>query len=430
MRLESNDGMQASQTENDCSKQTESHRLSIAMLCIHSSPLGALGTQDTGGMSIVVRETAKALGAQGHRTDIYTAAVDGTPAIVPLYPNVRLIHLQRSGHPRVSKADIFPYLPRYHQALEAFISAENLNYDLLHSHYWLSGRLGLWIQESRDLPHVISFHTLGRIKVDSWPQEVVPMQRIEWERRLAEKGHRFLVAAHREKQNLLSLAPVQAAKIGVVPYGVDTHDFDRQPMLEARAHIGLDPYEPVILFVGRFVPIKGLERLLHAVAAVTEPVTPRLVLVGGDGPRAESTERIKRLSQQLGISERVTFKGRIAHTDLGAYYNAADLLALCSYYESFGLVALEALACGTPVVGTPVGVIDTVVKQGLNGAIVSGDTPQAIASALAKVLRWRRHGRLPSDRVRASIMKYTWPKVAAATCGQYYQTLKQRAGAK
>ena len=401
--------------------------LAIAMLCIHSSPIGALGAQNTGGMSIVVRETARALGARGHTVDIYTAASDNRlQRLISLYPNVRLIHLDGNQRVHIPKAEIFDYLPHYYAALENFIQASDRTYDLLHSHYWLSGRLGLWAQENWDLPHVITYHTLGQLKIDQGPLENEPARRIRWERRLAESCDRLIVATPREKKNLLALSQVDPLRIGVVPFGVDPTAFDIQRPSEARTRVGLDVNDAVILFVGRFVSIKGLERLIQAVSLIDDPANPRLVLIGGDGPDAASTRQLKNLADQLDMHDRVTFKGRIDHAELNTYYNAADVLALCSYYESFGLVVMEALACGTPVVGTPVGFVDTIVKKGLNGVIVEDQTPQAIAAALAQVLRRRRAGKLPAAPIRTSVMEFTWSQVTTALYDQYVEAMNAK----
>jgi len=395
-------------------------KLTIAMLCIHSSPTGRLGSANTGGMSIVVRETARELAGQGHRVDIFTAAGDDhRQKIVALHGNVRLVKLAGKPAGTIPKADLYDYLPRYFQALNSFVREDGRAYDLLHSHYWLSARLGLWAQEEWDLPHMITYHTLARLKLDVGPQEAEPLRRMQWERRLARACHRMLVATEQEKETLVAQAQIAASKVGVVPFGVNTATFKTLRPDRARRRLGLDKSAALILFVGRFVSIKGLERLLAAVALVAEPENIMLLLIGGDGAGADTTVRLRSLADHLGIGDRVQFIGRVAHADLPDYYNAADLLVLPSYYESFGLVVLEALASGTPVVATPVGLVNTIIRNGENGGIVEKPTAQGIAATLKQVLQHCRAGHMSPTGIRASVLKFAWPAVTRRLCEQY-----------
>lgn len=405
--------------------KVNTEKLSVAMLCIHSSPIGALGSENTGGMSVVVRETARELARQGHRVDIFTAAADPyRETIVPLFDHVRLIHLGGKSAGSIPKAAVYDQLPQYYQALEAFTSEDGRTYDLLHSHYWLSARLGLWAQKDWGVPHVITYHTLGRLKVDAGPHEVEPLRRMEWERRLARACQRLVVATEQEKETLVAQAQIAVSKVGVVPFGVNTATFDIREMAGARAQLGLDANAAILLFVGRFVAIKGLERLLTAVALIAEPVNVQLLLIGGDGDGAAATVRLRSMADRLGISDRVIFGGRVEHAELVTYYNAADLLVLPSYYESYGLVVLEALACGTPVVATPVGLVAAIVRDDQNGGIVQDQTAAGIAVELKKALRHCRAGKMPPADIRASVVKFAWPTVTRALSAQYRQAIQ------
>lgn len=399
--------------------------LSIAMLSIHSSPLGALGTKNTGGMSVVVRETARQLGSLGHKVDIYTAAADGCDQkVVSLDNNVRLIHLNTSSHAGdLPKSEVFDHLPQFYDALNTFTGQQGVTYDLLHSHYWLSGRLGHWAQKDWNVPHVITFHTLGWLKNAFGPYKDETRLRIEWECRLSRSCQRVLVATRKEGENLIEHCKIDGSKVGVVPFGVHPGVFDKQKSQTARERIGLDTNDSIILFVGRFDPLKGIERLMEAVSMINEPENIRLLLVGGDGPQAESTARLKQLSQRLGIGPKLTFQGRIEHAELVNYYNAADILALPSFYESFGLVALESLACGTPVVATAVGFVESVVRNGENGVIIKDQTAGAIAESLSRALCWVKEGRMPRGDVRASVLKFTWPVVTEAIFNEYLRAI-------
>lgn len=402
----------------------DSDNLAIAMLCIHSSPIGALGSVNTGGMSIVVRETARELGRQGHRVDIFTAAGgDHHPKIVPLYDNVRLVQLAGKPAGDIPKSELYDHLPGYYQALKSFAAEDGRAYDLLHSHYWLSARLGLWAQNDWDLPHMVTYHTLGRLKLKAGPAEDEPRRRMQWERTLAQACHRLLVATEREKEPLMAQAQITASKVGVVPFGVDTATFDTRGKDAARMRLGLKANVAIMLFVGRFVPIKGIERLLTAVALVAKRKNIQLLLIGGDGAEADATMRLRSMADRLGIGKRAIFGGRVEHAELVDYYNAADLLVLPSYYESFGLVVLEALACGTPVVATPVGLVNTIIRNGDNGGIVERPTAQGIATTLEEVLQQGQAGHMSPTDIRAFVLKFAWPAVTRRLCEQYRQTI-------
>lgn len=394
--------------------------LSIAMLSIHSSPLGAMGTKDTGGMSVVVTETARELGNLGNTVDIYTAAGNRhSKPVIPLDTNVRLIHLDTGARRDVPKGELFHHLPPIYEALNNFMAHEGRRYDALHSHYWLSGVIGHWAQKAWGVPHVITFHTLGHLKNVLGPEAAEPDLRIEWEGKLARSCRRLLVATRREKDYAVGQWDIDVSKVGVVPFGVNMERFDIGNSSEVRKHLDLDTDGPIILFVGRFVPLKGVERLLEAFSRIDHPENMLLVLIGGDGPDAGSTIRLKALSFQMGIGEKVRFVGAIEQSDLALYYNAADILVLPSYYESFGLVVLESMACGTPVVATPVGIVDAVLRNGRNGRIVEDPTAAGIAASIMDVLRWIRSETVSPGDIRASIQKYAWAGVTKSIRDEY-----------
>jgi D-inositol-3-phosphate glycosyltransferase len=371
-------------------------------------------------MSIVIRETAQALGAQGHRIDIYTAApAGGLERVVQLGKNVRLIHLDHKSGEKISKSALFSHLPRYYDALNAFVAAEDATYDLLHSHYWLSARMGGWAQKKWQVPHVVTFHTLGWLKNRFGPHREETDQRIDWEYRIARTCHRLLVATTAEKTALVEQFSLAGGRVGVVPFGVDAATFDIKSMRGARERVGLPMDVRVVLFVGRFAAVKGIERLMKAVALLDMPEDVRLLLIGGDGATSASTRKLMALARRLGIRRKVIIPGRIEHAALVNYYNAADVVAVPSYYESFGLVVLEALACGTPVVANPVGVVPSVVMDGENGIVVQDQMAAGIADALHRVLQGTATGRIRPRSVRSTVMDYHWPVVAGAVLNQY-----------
>ncbi len=404
-----------------------SDRLTIAMLSIHSSPVGPLGTRDTGGMSVYVSELAKWLGRDGHRVDIFTN-VPGRNR--PLFPNVRLIHLNGARGRGIDKERLPAYLPGIFDALEAHRRAERRDYDMIHSHYWLSGVVGALAHARWHRPHVTMFHTLAMLKNHTRSGEAEPDLRIAHERRLAKTVDHIVVPTPREMENLTRFYHARPSKIRIIPCGVNLELFKPINPIEARRRLGLPGDAPIVLYVGRFAPLKGIDRLIEAVALLKgrSAVAPRLVIVGGDGPEARETRQLKALAAQTGVDAQVHFAGRLAQERLPLYYSAADLLAFCSHYESFGLVVLEALACGTPVVATPVGVVDAIVREGVNGKVIASAATADVADGIAWVLeRLSTEATARQAVVRATVEPFGWHHVAAAMADLYAAAIQAHA---
>ncbi len=395
--------------------------LRIAMLSIHSSPIGPLGTQNTGGMSVYVRELAKWLGYCGHRVDIYTYVRSKDEAVM-LHPNVRLIHLAPQGGEAVAKEQLLLKLNVVFDALETYRRDHGLVYDLIHSHYWLSGVVGAMAQARWHCPHLTMFHTLGVVKNMTASGENESDHRIAHERWLAKVADAIVVPAIRERDNLIAHYKAEPDKIREIPCGVNLDLFQPRERMAARRKIGLPLDGDVALYVGRFASLKGIEALLGAVADLKERM-PRLhlLVVGGDGPLAESTLALIRLVAELKIQDRVSFAGRVDQKALPTYYSACDLLVVPSHYESFGLVALEALACGTPVVTTPVGAVETIIQPGINGDIVGQSSRDMVARGIVRVLNDRR----PAPcQIRATVAHCGWERIAADVIDAYGELIK------
>ena len=393
--------------------------LKIAMFSIHSSPIGELGTRDTGGMSVYIRELAQELGEHGHRVDIYTRYNHNNPTtIIHLNDHVRLIHLNIGKNGQVSKVKLYPLLEDFFDKLEEFRKADDCHYDLIHSHYWLSGRLGHWAQDLWNKPHIVMFHTLGAIKNLTGIGLPEPELRITNEKNLVRSCHRILVATEREKELLIDHYDASPEKIGVVPCGVNLNLFQPVDRSVARRQLGFKQNESMILYVGRFEPLKGLDRLLEAVTHLRD-YRIRLVIIGGDDPETTETQNLMQLSQKWGIQDTVTFEGRIAQENLPPYYSAADVLVVPSHYESFGLVGLESLACGTPVVSTKVGVLDRLLQDGMNGSIVSNGCPKALATSIETFINGTSLRASSAKAIRTSIENYSWSSVATAIIDEY-----------
>jgi len=396
------------------------------MFSIHSCPVGELGTKDTGGMNVYIRELAGQLGNRGHRVDIYTRVHDPRdPQVIYLNENARVIHLRAGKNGYMHKLAIYPFLDDFTGALEDFVLQENLQYDLIHSHYWLSGQVGRWAQSRWDAPHMVMFHTLGAVKNSTGVGQREPLLRIKTERQLSKHCHRIIAATEREKIELGRFYGAEPQKISVVPCGVNMDIFRPIEKAHARKHLSFDDNENIVLYVGRFAALKGIDRLLKAMTHLRDLKNLKLVIIGGDGNTSPEFKEFQRLSAKLEINDSIVFAGRLEQTGLPQYYSAADLLAVPSYHESFGLVALEALACGTPVVATDVGAMDRVICEGKTGCVVADSRPGALARAIRNVISMPRHEMGSVASIRNSVRHFNWSTVAGAMVEEYGSMLDE-----
>jgi D-inositol-3-phosphate glycosyltransferase len=399
-------------------------QLRIAMLSIHSNPIGELGTNDTGGMSVYIRELARELGKRGHRIDIYTRLRNGRhQPVIDLFEKVRLIHLGIPDNGNLSRLALYPYLPDFFKSIEDFRSQEGIAYDIIHSHYWLSGQLGNWAQELWNRPHLVMLHTLGEVKNRTGVGRPEPELRIAAEKELVKTCHRILAPTEREQDNLVHYYGVSDQKIGIVPCGVNLNLFQPELKQAARKRLGLDPDDIILLNVGRFEPLKGIDRLLEALVHLRDHRRLRLVIVGGDGDKAPESQFLRQKAINLGIGDKVLFAGRIEQKYLPPYYNSADVLVISSHYESFGLVGLEALACGRPVVSTPVGAMERLIQKSQAGQVVRDTLSQSLAKGIQSIIT---HSTPPADEIRKSVLEYSWSNVASATLKEYETAIRHQ----
>jgi D-inositol-3-phosphate glycosyltransferase len=389
-------------------------QLRMAMLSAHSCPVGNLGAKDTGGMSVYIRELAHELGRRGHLVDIYTRVHDPTdPPVVDLGRNVRLIHLTAGGSEEIDKLAVYTYLPDFTRSLEDFREHRSLRYDLVFSHYWLSGQVGKYLQHSWDVPHIMMFHTLAAVKNAIGIGEREPELRIEAERDLAQNCHRIIAPTDREREHLILHYGALPEKIGVVPCGVNLRRFRPVDKKSARQQLGFGD-DKIVLFVGRIEPLKGIDQLLKSVPYLQSIQELRVVIIGGDEGSRHEIERLRELSCNLHIQDSVTFLGLVKHERLPYFYSAADVCVVPSYYESFGLTALESLACGIPVVATDVGDLKRIIGQGEAGYVVTDNTPRHLADRIALLLSRPSPDMKSALSIRASVGRFSWSRIADA----------------
>jgi D-inositol-3-phosphate glycosyltransferase len=267
------------------------------------------------------------------------------------------------------------------------------------------------------------FHTVGAVKNSTVGSEKEPELRTAIEKYLARKCDRILVATDRERGHLVQHYGACSETIGVVPCGVNLDLFRPLDKAAARQQLGFAQDESVVLFVGRFAPLKGIDKLLAAMAHLKHYQQLRLVIVGGDGNNAPESQRLQGLSRELSIQDSVTFVGRIEQSMLPPYYSAADVLVVPSHYESFGLVALESLASGTPVVATRVGAMESILREGETGHVVNNGFPRLLANGIETFISGSNG--LSADEVRASVLRFSWANVASAMIDEYAAVLRQ-----
>jgi len=398
--------------------------LRVAILSVHTCPLAVLGGKETGGMNVYVRELARELGRMGVRADVFTRSQNpAIPRVVTITEGVRVVHLSAGPEAPMPRERIRDHLDEFVDGVEAFRIAGGFDYDLIHAHYWLSGAVGLVLRDRWSVPLVQMFHTLGHLKngVARASADREPAVRIEEEARILGAVDRIVAATTVERTHLVKHYGADPARIAVIPCGVDTNLFLPGDQAAARAALGLDD-QLQLLYVGRLAPIKGLETLLDAMARLRATGTRvHLSIVGGDadeplnGHEGELRARLARLD----LRSAVTFVGAQPQERLRAWYVAADATVLPSHYESFGMVAMEAMACGIPVVASRVGGLQTTVRDGVTGLLVPDHDPAALAGALDRLLgdpdlRFR----LGREGVQWAA-RHRWPCIAEAVCREY-----------
>lgn len=364
----------------------------VAVIAYHSSPLIEPGVGDAGGMTVYVREVARVMAKLGIRTDVFTRSATGALEVTDIYPAVRVIAVPAGPGSQIGKADLVAYIPEFVNGMSAFAEENHLDYELVHSHYWQSGLAGAEIAERWSVPLVHSNHTLAKVKNQYLPpgDTPEPASRLEGEHSVIAGADILIASTDEEWQHLACLYGASHDRIKTIYPGVDHGLFSPGSKAQARRELGLEPDGAVLTVVGRIQPLKGLglglEALEQLAGALDRSVT--LLIVGGaSGSAGEAEERrLRALVRSLGIDSNVRFEGPQPHEHTPAYYRAADALLVCSFSESFGLSALEALASGTPVIGTDVGGLRHMVRDGESGFLTGSREPSGFAARLKTLL--------------------------------------------
>ena len=357
----------------------------VAVICFHACPLAAPGQGKSGGMNVYVRQLSRSMAGMGLQVDIFTRDhPEATAAVEQVAPGARVVHLP-GGAPDAPMEDLFSHLPGFMAAVRQFQAEQGLNYQAVYSHYWLSGWVGQALAQAWAVPHLVTFHTLALIKMQSRAGEKEPPRRQQVEREVMASADRIIAFSPHERDAMVRLYGADARRVSLVPCGVDLAMFKPWDQQEARQRLGLNG-DKVLLYVGRIESLKGLDLLLHTAAHLDTCEKVKVLVVGGDDGKQQEIERLRGLARELNVGDVFDFVGRVDQDQLPLYYSAADVCVVPSYYESFGLAALESMACGTPVVASRVGGLSTIVQHGRTGYLKSWRCPESFANSLEMIM--------------------------------------------
>lgn len=410
--------------------------MNIAMLSYHTCPLATLGGKDTGGMNVYVRDLTSNLGRMGIHADVFTRSQDEhVPHILhDLGFGNRVVHIKAGPEIPLPKIKLVDYIPDYVSGVVDFVKEKKLKYDVIHSHYWMSGMAAGSLSDAwHGVPVIQMFHTLGEMKnrVARSEEEREGNYRIEGEHQVLHRVDQIIAATLAEKAQLEWIYKADPRKITVIPPGVDTSHFYPIPADEARQFIGIEPDNRMILFVGRIEPLKGLNTLINAVSRLrfhelTDPV--HLAIIGGDpdvSAEKMSSEmaHIQKLCDDLSLGRTVVFLGKRDQNTLPYYYSAAEVVVMPSHYESFGMVALEAMACGTPVICSQVGGLAFLVQDNVTGYTIPAEDPQALYEKISTLLENSKIRKEMGSNAHEYARQYDWKYIADKIILQYEKLL-------
>ena len=347
----------------------------IAFVSMHVCPLGKLGEDKVGGMNVYIMNLAAALADIDNDIDIFTRKHDlNDPVIVKISEKIRIIHLD-AGPIMDDNNDLYNFMDEFTNNIIKFNSLEQIKYNIIHSHYWLSGPVANILSDKWEIPNVITFHTLSAIKLKASSNIVEHDKRYEVEKDSMSKVDSIIVSTKSELEDIRKLYGILDEKIKVIPPGVNLELFRPMNKIESKKSLGLYGNN-VILYVGRIDPIKGLYTLLDSVFNLNDSYNIKLIIVGGELNKSQDLINLQNYTVDKNKSHIVDFVGIVDQSNLPIYYNAADLFLLTSYYESFGLSVLESLSCGTPAIVSNVGGLSNLIDNGVNGYLVNDISPK------------------------------------------------------
>lgn len=402
----------------------------IAFISEHASPLATLGGIDSGGQNVYVAEIPKQLVKLGYNVDIYTRKENESPAVVNWLPGIRVIHVKAGPEKIVPKEKLLYLMEEFANNMISFIREEDLDYNLVHANFFMSALVASKIKKVFNIPYVVTFHALGLVrKLHQKEMDKFPPERIEIERCILQQADHIIAECPQDKEDMVNLYDANPQKISIVPCGFSSKEFYPIDKKRARKIIGLNEDEKIILQLGRMVPRKGVDNVIKALGEMKKgKESPRLVIVGGDHDTPNPLQscelaRLQKLAREYSVDSQVIFTGRKQREALKFYYSAADIFITTPWYEPFGITPIEAMACGTPVIGANVGGIKYTVEEGKTGFLVPPHDPKALAEKIElliadeKLLATMQH-----TSVRRVNRHFTW-RTVAISCHHLYEKI-------
>lgn len=399
------------------------HTKRLAVISYHTCPISDEEGKEVGGMNVYVLELAKELAKKGIILDLYTRSQDeNSPKIVTVAKNLRVIHIPAGVQKSFPKKELAQYIPDFLTNFYSFIAEEKLTYDVLSCHYYLSGLIGLAVKEKLGIPMTITFHTLALMKnlVARTEDEKEDLERIEYELLLAKEADKVIATSENDAEYLKTLYNCEPKKIAVLVPGVNLQLFAPQDKIVAKKKLNADPSHEIILFVGRIEPLKGIDIIIYAIKILLEKDPDQKVclwVVGGNSVEdmdkwSEELKKLERIRKVLNISASVKFVGRKHQSELPDYYNAAKIVVMPSHYESFGITALEAMACGVPVITTDVTGVSDLFDKKHHALITSANNPLLLADKMKNLLTDKDMYQKASRHVYRKVQDLSWEMVA------------------
>jgi glycosyltransferase involved in cell wall biosynthesis len=406
----------------------------IAMISEHASPLCALGGIDSGGQNVYVAQIGRRLAQMGHQVDVFVRRDDATlPTVADQGGGLRVIHVDAGPPKFIAKEEMLPLMDDFTAWMSRFIYAKG-GYDLMHANFFMSGLAAADLKQRYGIPFVITFHALGRVRLlYQGSADRFPPQRLAIEKRVMDEADAVIAECPQDRQDQEQFYSAVPSRVRIVPCGFDSHEFSPVNRVKARRQLNLDPDQRWIVHIGRMVPRKGIDTAIEGFARLVHDrgIPARMLIVGGESndPDPVLTPEIGRLAQvahQQKVSDRVIFTGRRGRQILRYYYSAADVFVTTPWYEPFGITPVEAMACGTPVIGSNVGGIKYTVRHGRTGYLVPARDPDAIADRFAQM--YSQPGLF--HRLRAAALSrvnrlFTWQRVAQQIAAVYEEVICQ-----
>jgi D-inositol-3-phosphate glycosyltransferase len=404
----------------------------IAFISEHASPLADLGGVDTGGQNVYVAQLAKFLAVGNYTIDVFTRWENADlPQVVDWQHGVRVIHIKAGPITVIPKEELLPYMTEFKNSMLKFIRDNNINYDLIHANFFMSALVAAKVKKALGIPYVVTYHALGHVRrIHQGNSDKFPKKRLQIETSTAQQADFVIAECPQDKEDLMNHYGVPANKITIIPCGFNQEEFHPIEKLEARNYLKLQQNECLLLQLGRMVPRKGVDNVIKALGELKAlGKKARLIIVGGEHEDPElmncpEMNRLKNIATEKGVVDSIIFAGRKSREVLKYYYAAADIFITTPWYEPFGITPLEAMACGTPVIGANVGGIKYSVADGETGALVNPHSPSELATKIAELMTdTKRLKQMGINAILRVNQHFTWAKVAAKVHQLYQKTL-------